>query len=110
MPATDLTVSEILGKTSAILHSDGLIIYEHLQNCNKREIVISFRDITHCTTAFLNASVGKFIIANKGKDRFLGFADASEDVQSKIELVLDNARNEKKRTILDDSARGFLYA
>ncbi len=106
----DLTITEILGKSSAILHSDGLIIYERLQSIKKSEIVLSFKNITHCTTAFLNASIGKYIIDNKLQSQLLKFEDTTEDVQSKIELVLDNARNEKKRTIIDNSARGFLYA
>lgn len=106
----DLTITEILGKSSAILHSDGLIIYKRLQSIKKSEIVLSFKNITHCTTAFLNASIGKYIIDNKLQSQLLKFEDTTEDVQSKIELVLDNARNEKKRTIIDNSARGFLYA
>jgi len=108
----DLTITEILGKSSAILHSDGLIIYERLQSIKKDEIVLSFKNITHCTTAFLNASIGKYIIDNKlqSQSQILKFEDTTEDVLSKIELVLDNARNEKKRTIIDNSARGFLYA
>lgn len=106
----DLIITEILGKPSAILHSDGLIVYERLQTIEKDEIVLSFKDVTHCTTAFLNASIGKYIIDNKLQTRVLKFEDATEDIQTKIELVLDNARNEKKRTIIDNSARGFLYA
>lgn len=106
----DLIITEILGKPSAILHSDGLVVYEQLLSIKKAEIVLSFKNITHCTTAFLNASIGKYIIDNKLQSQVLKFEDATEDIQSKIELVLDNARNEKKRTIIDNSARGFLYA
>lgn len=105
-----LVISEILGKGSAILHSDGLIVYEKLSALEDQEIVLSFIGITHCTTAFLNASIGKFIIDNKGNDRLIRFIQASEDILGQIELVQDNARNEKKRTSLENSARGFLYA
>ena len=110
METIDLFISETLGKTSAILHSDGLFVYEKLQGIAKDRITLSFKGISHCTTAFLNASIGKFIIENKGKDKFINFTDVSEDIQNKIELVQDNARNEKKRNSLDTSARGFLYA
>lgn len=110
MQSIDLSISQILGKTSAILHSDGLILFERLQSLDKNEITISFKDITHCTTAFLNASIGKFITDNKGGQTLIRFTDVTEDVLNKIELVQDNARNEKKRVSLDNSSRGFLHA
>lgn len=110
METIDLFISKTLGKTSAILHSDGLVVYEKLQGITKDRITISFSGISHCTTAFLNSSIGKFIIENKGKDKLIYFADLSEDIQNKIELVQDNARNEKKRHSLDTSARDYLYA
>jgi hypothetical protein len=104
-----LTISEIIGKTSAVLHSDGLKTYELLKISGER-ITLSFKDITHCTTAFLNASLGKFIIENKGNNIFVEFSDLNTDIQNKIDLVLENARNEKKMNSLDASARGYLYA
>jgi hypothetical protein len=104
-----LTISEIIGKTSAVLHSDGLKTYELLKTSGER-ITLSFKDITHCTTAFLNSSMGKFIIENKGNNVIIEFSDLNADIQNKIDLVLENARNEKKMTSLDSSARGYFYA
>lgn len=105
-----LFISEIIGKTSAVLHSDGLITYEVLKNSGDK-ILVSFKNISHCTTAFLNASIGKFIIENKGNSNIIvEFSDLNDDIKDKIDLVLENARDEKKRTSLDSSARGYLYA
>ncbi|MBS1556279.1 MAG: DUF4325 domain-containing protein [Bacteroidetes bacterium] len=103
-----ISVSEVIGKSSAVLHSDGLILYEVLKRSGSR-ITLSFNEIVHCTTAFLNASIGKFIIEAKGTNVVLDFQDISEDVKNKIDLVLENARDEKKRANLDASARGYLY-
>lgn len=108
--AESVVISEILGKPSAILHSDGLTIFQKLQEIEGPNIILSFRGVTHCTTAFLNASIGKFIIENKGKEKLVRFEDVSEDFKNKIELVQDNARNEKKRNSLDGSSRSYFYA
>ena len=104
-----LKISKIIGKTSAVLHSDGLKTYELLRTSGER-ITLSFKDITHCTTAFLNASLGKFIIEIKGKNIVVEFSNLNTDIRNKIDLVLENARNEKKMTSLDSSARGYFYA
>lgn len=109
MENIDLKIAEILGKGSAILHSDGLLVFAKLQSIDKSQITISFEKITHCTTAFLNACIGKFVIENK-TNKSLEFVDASEDIRNKIKLVLDNVQNEKKRSSLNDSARRFFYA
>lgn len=105
---TELTVTEIIGKSSAILHSDGLILFEKLKEANNLNIVLSFEGIQHCTTAFLNASIGNYVIESPDKGEFLHFEATNEDLENKINLVLDNARDQKKRDSLANSSREFL--
>lgn len=102
-------IADILGKSSAILHSDGLVVFEKIKQAKDEDISISFKGIEYCTTAFLNASVGKYIVDTKGA-KTINYIDVSEDIQNKITLVEENVRNEKKRNSLDDSSRGFLFA
>ncbi|WP_254086318.1 hypothetical protein [Dawidia cretensis] len=46
-----IVVTHILGKSSAILHADGLTLFEAIRSSDSNA-TISFADITHCTTAF----------------------------------------------------------
>jgi hypothetical protein len=106
-----LNVAEIIGKPSAILHSDGLLLYENMKHRAKDNFTISFKGISHCTTAFLNASIGKFLIENPDKETLINFDLANEPhIEQKLDLVLENARNEKKRAQMDESSRKIFYA
>ncbi len=104
----EISVSKIIGKSSAILHTDGLALFEKLASVSKEPIAISFKDIAHCTTAFLNASIGKFVILQNGNVKRLNFVEVSEEIKQKIDLVIDNAIDEKKRISLSRSAEAIL--
>jgi hypothetical protein len=105
------SISSIIGKNSAILHSDGLMLFEKIKDVNE-PFIVSFEGIEHCTTAFLNASIGKLLAEDPKKSAILGFEGLSGNdyLESKVKLVLENAGTEKKRISLDNSARGFLFA
>ncbi len=108
-----INISKEIGKSSAVLHSDGLLVYEKmkaLQTKEKSELLISFDGITHCTTSFLNASIGKFLIENPSTQlKFDGIAKETS-LMEKIGLVMENALNAKKRNSLDDSTRNLFHA
>jgi len=106
----ELNIAKEIGKTSAILHSDGLALYNKLEAASGSSITLSFKDIVHCTTAFLNASIGKYITIYKDQEKNLHFIDVTDDIKNKINLVLENARDEKKRSSLDESSRQILHA
>jgi hypothetical protein len=44
---------------------------------------ISFADITHCTTALLNASIEKAMITDETRHIALSFVDVSADIQTR---------------------------
>jgi hypothetical protein len=106
-----LIISEILGKTNAILHSDGSKVYNEIIGLisESKKIDISFSGITHCTTSFLNASIGKVWMNNPDQNHdIFRFFDASPSLLEKIDLVRDNALNRKKKENRDSAAREFL--
>jgi hypothetical protein len=109
-----LNVSELIGKSSAVLHSDGLKLYEAIKEiAATNEVTITFEGISHCTTAFLNASIGKFVVEDPNKIQYLKFenlGDPKSLIKEKIDLVLENARDQKKRALMDKGSRSFFYA
>lgn len=108
MSSIRINVSSIIGKNSAILHSDGIVLYnELLKQKEATEFILSFEGVEYCTTAFLNSSVGKFLVGSK---HILIKFEAADQFIYKIDLVIENARNEKKRNSLRQSSRGFLHA
>jgi hypothetical protein len=106
-----ISVSDIIGKNSAILHSDGLKLYEVIKsNIGKGIIDLSFKGIVHCTTAFLNASIGKLLVENPNFLSYIKCRDIADDfISEKIKLVISNAIDEKRRKALEDSARGYFH-
>lgn len=106
-------VKEIVGKPNAILHSDGLKLYnyliEELNQDSKNQVVVSFEGLVHCTTSFLNASIGKLVLNNPSfleKLQFIG--TESGMIQQKIQLVIENAKSEKSRKAHDESVREYI--
>lgn len=107
---TKLLVTEIIAKSSAILHSDGLILFRKLQEAGTSEIVISFEGIEHCTTAFLNASIGNFVLGNEAKYHQIELADTNDDLNSKITMVVENAIDQKKNDSVLRATRSYVNA
>jgi len=105
-----INVSEVLSKSNAILHTDGNKLYDAIIELipGPKGITVSFEGISHCTTSFLNASLGKLWM-NKPelKDHFT-FHEASASLLEKIERVKDNALNENKRENWENAARQYL--
>lgn len=89
----ELVVINIIGKPMAILHSDGLLLFESIKKAGNSPINLSFKGIEHCTTAFLNASIGNYIIYSK--DPALTFTNTNPIIDKRIQIVLDNAGNNR---------------
>lgn len=108
---TTISVKDSLGKEAAVLHSDGLKLHELIKGINPdNSIELDFENISYTTTAFLNASIGKYIIEsqspNETKKRLSFIGIEKKDVfQHKINLVLNNATSQKKREIHNDVSR-----
>ena len=104
-----LSVSEVIGKNSAILHSDGLKLYDVLRSSvEKGGVDLSFKGIIYCTTAFLNASIGKLLVENPKFSTLIKYSDIADDsINQKIKLVIINANDDKKRNALENSSRSY---
>lgn len=106
-----IKIIDIIGKSSAVLHSDGLKLYNAIVESYKQgnEFHISFSGLAHCTTAFLNASIGKYLLSCENPDeavkniKYLDLPD--ESVQIKINQVQEISLNEKKRVRHDELVR-----
>lgn len=92
-------ISEILSKNIAILHTDGLKIYNAIMEeiAADNHCVLNFEDVIVCTTAFLNASLGKAYLNSPDIDKKIEVIRASSEISNKIEWVRDNALNQAKR-------------
>lgn len=106
-----LVVTEVIGKSSAILHNDGLKLYELITNSARQEegVEVSFENLEFCTTSFLNASIGKFI-QEMHSESGLSYVHAPKHILEKLQLVRENALDEKKRAIRDQAVREVFYA
>ncbi|WP_026462505.1 STAS-like domain-containing protein [Adhaeribacter aquaticus] len=105
-----LTVSQIIGKSIAVLDIDGRKVYEQLEDAYKRgeKIVLSFKGLQHVTTAFLNAAIGRFLLSapkpEEAKESLV-IEDVDNDATKyKIEQVYELALNADLRAI-KESAR-----
>lgn len=102
-----LKIIDVIGKNSAVLHSDGLKVYDsivQLYNSSKK-LSISFEGLTHCTSAFLNASIGKFLLVSENKDEILKnltYTHQTEEIKKKLDQVVEIATDEKKRIRHDE--------
>lgn len=111
---TILSISEIIGKNSAILHSDGMLFSDVAKKAfNKSDIVeIDFSGLEFCTTAFLNAAIGGLLLKNPkliNKLEFIGIEDNSI-IKIKINEVLDLVQNELKRKHQDSTFMSYQFS
>ena len=106
-----IKISDVIGKNSAILHSDGLKFFEEIvaRYNPQGKLEISFEGLVHCTTAFLNASIGKFLLLTPEKEialKNLQYSHVDDAVlRSKIVQVQKLSMDEKKRLDMMNSSR-----
>lgn len=113
-----LKIADILGKSSAILHTDGLKIYQDLLLLYKANgpLVVSFEGVDHWATAFLNASIGKFVMnlpdaqhIVRGKLQFQGVAKDSP-LERRINEIISLALDKQKQSQHDEAIREAILA
>jgi len=105
-----LVVTEVIGKSSAILHSDGLKLYDLIKKHVKQgEVEVSFEHLEFCTTSFLNASIGKYV-QEMHSEAGIVYAHTPKHIEEKLQLVRENALDEKKRAIRNEMTREVFYA
>ncbi len=105
-----IKVKEILGKNIAILHSDGLKVFDVIieELVDNKKVTLDFTGISTCTTAFLNASIGKFLINSPESVRDLETTGTDESTLEKIEWVKQNALDQARREAREESLREYL--
>ncbi|MBN3583367.1 STAS-like domain-containing protein [Algoriphagus aestuarii] len=105
-----IKIREILSKNIAILHSDGLKVYNAIMEelAQDKHFKLSFEGITTSTTAFLNASIGKLLMNSPEALNKMEIVSAEESVLEKIEWVKENALDTGKRVAREDAMREYL--
>ena len=90
-----LIIKDILENDAAVLHNQGLVIYEII---NKNIIAgsslsLSFEGIKYCTTQFLNASIGKLYLNYEVEqiEQLLHFENISKSINLRLIKVIKNA-------------------
>ncbi|WP_439473679.1 STAS-like domain-containing protein [Algoriphagus formosus] len=105
-----IQLTEILGKSIAILHSDGLKIYDAIMEelVTNGTVELNFEGISTCTTAFLNASLGKVLINSPKSTALIQILNADNSTLEKIEWVKENALDQARREAREESLREYL--
>lgn len=64
MMDSPIVVRTLIGKVNAVLDKDGRVLAEQLEEMwrHNGHVTISFEGINHVTSAFLNASLGRFLL------------------------------------------------
>jgi hypothetical protein len=103
-----IIIANILNSKSAVLHDEGLLLFKMLNSSisQNKSIQLSFEGLEDCTTAFLNASIGNLYIKHNLETittllSFEGIENQSL-LKTKIDRVIQNASDPKKREIHDD--------
>jgi hypothetical protein len=108
-----IKIADIIGKKSAILHADGLKVYNYLveELLRTPKLVVSFAGLEHCTTSFLNASIGKLLVNSPDVAQKISYVESDDDMLlEKINKVTTNALNESLRQAHDEPVREYFEA
>lgn len=117
----EITVSifEVVGSSLCVASDDGQKVYERLNTAlaAERDIVVSFKNVSTLTSAFLNAAIGQLYGAFDEEQirSKLKVADAEQGDLALLKRVVDNAKlyfknpdrfNQAIREILGDEDSG----
>ncbi len=75
-------ISDLISKSSALLHGDGLKVFQSMQDGGS----VSFKGIVYASTAFLKASIGKYV--QEYGQQNLTVADVNEVIYAKIKMII----------------------
>lgn len=96
MPDIRISIFEVVGSPLCVTSSDGQKVYQRLAAALKadRDVLLSFRNVTALTAAFLNAAIGQLYgIFNKKHIRdFLKVEDVEQNDLALLKRVVDNAK------------------
>jgi hypothetical protein len=111
-----LKIADVLGKSSAILHSDGLKVCQELLRRYQEHgtAVVSFEGVDRWTTAFLNASIGKFLVNLPGAQpvapETLQFYGVTKDslLARRIDEIIALAQDQQAQQQHDEAVREII--
>ena len=110
-----ISMFEVVGSPFCVATDDGQKVHKHLDAALRanREVVLSFRNVTALTGAFLNTAVGQLYgtFSEEQIRSLLKIEDAEQDDLALLNSVINNARlyfkdpkkyNEAIREVLGD--------
>lgn len=105
-----IKVKNIIGKSIAVLSSDGLKLYNAIVEdlAEKKTILIDFEGLDQITSSFLNASIGKIWMNAPDMAESINFKGTSSSLKQRIELVKENALNKERSLLRDETIREYL--
>ena len=88
-----IEIKDIINSPNAISQSDGLLLFKQIEHVGLNDVSIDFHGIKFLSTAFLNASIGKFAQMYPGIVKKLAYLvpDDKQIFQEKINQVIENA-------------------
>ncbi len=91
-----ISIFEVVGSPLCVTSSDGQKVYQRLAAALKadRDILLSFRNVTTLTAAFLNASIGQLYgtFNEKHIRDLLKVEDVEQNDLALLKRVVDNAK------------------
>ena len=108
-----ISLFEVMGNPFCVASDDGQKIHDRLDAALKanQEVILSFRNVTALTAAFLNTAIGQLYgtFSEKRIQDLLKVEDAEQDDLALLKRVVDNAKlyfKDPKR--YDQVVRGVL--
>lgn len=105
-----VNISDVLNSKDAILHSEGLKVFDLIDKAisKKEPVTLSFTGLRNCSSAFLNASIGKLYINYPSETINLYFKyngiNKKPMLKERIDQVIENAKDYKYHDKLVDEA------
>lgn len=99
---TSIRVISFLQKDSAILPTDGNKLYDELSiqlgKDSRAKVIIDFTDMKYITSAFINASIGKYVMQFPQSIGRMNFITTPEqELEFRIQRSISLATDEKLR-------------
>ena len=91
-----ISIFEVVGSPLCVASGDGQKVYDRLSTAleKDRSVVLSFRNVTTLTSAFLNAAIGQLYgtFSEKQIRDLLKVENAEQDDLALLKRVVDNAK------------------
>lgn len=92
----ELSIFEVVGSNLCVASSDGQNVYDRLETALKerRNVTLSFRNVTILTSAFLNSAVGQLYGAFSEEDirSLLKVQDMQQEDMALLKRVVETAK------------------